>query len=271
VTYTLGKRLVSLNNVSQSFDGRPVLAGVSAEVWDIVRPGCITGQIVGILGPSGTGKTVLSRILTGLDAPASGSITIGDQTTPLQAGVVGYVPQNYPIFRHRTVGGNLVVAARQGGASAADAEAKARAYLERFGLADKWSSYPSQLSGGQRQRVAIARQLLCSEHYLVLDEPTTGLDPIMKDRVCQFIQEVASISEENTIFVISHDISSVATIADHLWLLGRTFNEKGESLGSSIRFQYDLVERGIAWEADPTATPGFAPLLREVRAKFGEL
>src|SRR5271169_4965686 len=145
MTHTIGQRLVSLNSVAKAFDGKPVLAGVSAEVWDIVRPGCITGQIIGILGPSGVGKSVLARILTGLDAPDAGSITIGDKTTPLEAGTVGYVPQNYPLFRHRTVGGNLLVAARQGGADAGLADVKARAYLERFGLSDKWGAYPSQL------------------------------------------------------------------------------------------------------------------------------
>lgn len=271
MNYELKGTLVKINDVSLVFDEKVILSHVNAEVRDIVRPGCITGQIVGILGPSGRGKTQLSRILTGLQAPTSGTITVGDKTTPLEAGTVGYVPQNYPLFRHRTVLANLILAARRGGMDPKTAEARAMDYLQRFELADKKAVYPAQLSGGQRQRVAIAQQLLCSKHYLVLDEPTTGLDPIMKDRVCDFIQQVAAIAEENTIFVVSHDIPAICSIADTLWLLGYVRDEKGQPLGSSLRFSYDLIERGIAWHEKPTELPAFTDLTRDIRAQFEEL
>lgn len=264
--------LISIKDVCMSFDGKPVLTNINAEVRDLVRPGCVTGQVIGILGPSGVGKTQLSRIMTGLQEPTSGLICVGaDQKKPVRAGLVGYVAQNYPLLRHRTVLGNLTVAARRAGLDATAARAKALEYLTMFDLSDKWAAYPAQLSGGQRQRIAIAQQLLCSEHYLILDEPTTGLDPIMKDKVCGFIQKVASIAEENTIFVISHDINAVLTMADTLWVLGRRRDAQGVSLGASIVQTYDLIERGIAWEADPPSAPAYRETQHEIRALFETL
>jgi len=272
--YELKETLVSINDVCLSYEGKPILKNVNATVRDIVREGCITGQIIGILGPSGVGKTQLSRIMTGLQQPTSGQVTVGSpghDAQPVHAGLVGYVPQNYPLLRHRKVLGNLVIAARKAGMDEDTAKAKALDYLKRFDLTEKWDVYPAQLSGGQRQRVAIAQQLLCSEHFLILDEPTTGLDPIMKDKVCTFVQDVAALSEENTIFVITHDIAAVMTIADHLWLLGRKRDEHGVSLGASIVETYDLIERDIAWHDQPRGLPAFQDLLREIRQRFETL
>ena len=271
-TYEYKDVLVSIKNLGLSFNGGPpVLANLSAEVRDLVRPGCITGQVIGILGPSGIGKTQLSRCLAGLQEPTTGAITVGSKTTPIEAGVVGYVQQNYPLLRHRTVLGNLLIAANRSGAPADEAEARAMDYLKRFDLSDKAGSYPAELSGGQRQRVAIAQQLLCSEHYLIQDEPTTGLDPVMKDKVCGFIRQVATISEENTIFVVTHDIASILTIADHLWLIGRERDAEGKSIGARILHEFDLIERGLAWEEDPSILPAFDDLHREIRNLFPSL
>ena len=273
VSYELKDVLVSIKDIGLAYGGRPILANLSAEVRDIVRPGCVTGQVVGILGPSGVGKTQLSRIMTGLQEPTSGEIRVGagDKSERVHAGLVGYVAQKYPLLRHRTVLGNLVTASRRAGASAAEAKDKSMDFLKRFDLSDKWDSYPAELSGGQQQRVAIAQQLLCSEHFLILDEPTTGLDPLMKDKVCALVRQVASISEENTIFVVTHDIAAILTIADHLWLLGRDRDAQGASLGARIQHHYDLIERGLAWRDDPQALPAFAETMREVRARFQEL
>lgn len=269
--YIVKDTLIQVKNVSVSFEGRPVLSDVNAEIKDIVRPDCIQGQVIGILGPSGVGKSVFSRVLTGLQKPTSGEVLVGAKGLPVEAGVVGFVSQHYPLFAHRTVLGNLVLAARRVTSDAKEAKEKAEAYLTKFDLMSKWDMYPSQLSGGQRQRVAIAQQLLCSEHYLVLDEPTTGLDPIMKDRVCELIKQVSCLTEENTIFVVSHDIPAVMSVADRLWLVGRKRDEKGESLGADIRYSYDLIERGIAWEEQPDRLPAFTDLAREIRQRFEEL
>jgi polar amino acid transport system ATP-binding protein/sulfate transport system ATP-binding protein len=272
--------LIRLDNVGVSYGSNTVLAGVSAEVKDIVRPGCVTGQIVGILGLSGVGKTQLTRVMAGLQQPTTGSVTVGPKRTPVTAGLVGYVAQNYPLLRHRTVLGNLTLAAKRAGGydeqerreRSGLAVQRAEGYLKKFSLDDKWDKYPAELSGGQRQRVAIAQQLLCSEHYLILDEPTTGLDPRMKDKVCDLIKQVASLSEENTIFVVTHDIAAILTIADHLWLLGRPPGLPADGrTGARILDTYDLIERGIAWRDNPQDLPAFTDLQREIRHRFNEL
>jgi polar amino acid transport system ATP-binding protein/sulfate transport system ATP-binding protein len=269
--YILKDTLVQIKDVNVSFGGRHVLLNVNAEVRDIVRPGCTQGQVIGILGPSGVGKSIMARVLTGLQTPDSGQVLIGPKSDPVQAGTVGYVSQHYPLFRHRTVLGNLMLAAKQGRTSE-DAKSKAEEYLQRFDLSAKWDAYPGQLSGGQRQRVAIAQQLLCSEHYLVLDEPTTGLDPIMKDHVCDLIRQVSNFKEENTVFVVTHDIPAALSVADRLWLFGRVRREIDlQPIGANIRYTYDLIERGIAWEEKPEQLPAFTELAREIRARFEEL
>ncbi len=270
-SYAYKEKLLDIQGVSLSFGEKRVLSGITAEVNNIVRPDCNQGQVVAILGPSGSGKTVFSRILAGLQTPTSGVVKVGPTGDPVRAGLVGYVPQNYTLLRHRTVEGNLAKAARSAGHSAAEAHTLAFEYLERFDLKDKWDAYPAELSGGQRQRIAIAQQLLCSEHYLILDEPTSGLDPIMKDKVIELVRKVSLMHEENTIFIVSHDIPSVVSVADHIWLIGRTRDEKGDSLGSNIRYQHDLIERGIAWQDKPTSLPQFTEVVREIRAQFETL
>jgi polar amino acid transport system ATP-binding protein/sulfate transport system ATP-binding protein len=281
--------LIRLDGVGVSYGDSAVLAGVTAEVRDIVREGCVTGQIIGILGPSGVGKTQLSRVMTGLQPPTAGKVTVAAPTAadparqvPVTAGLVGYVAQNYPLLGHRTVLGNLVLAARRSGLGHVGALREAERYLKEFRLQDKWDKYPAQLSGGQRQRVAIAQQLLCSEHFLVLDEPTTGLDPISKDKVCELIKQVAGLSEENTIFVVTHDVAAILTIADHLWMLGRPksdpYREPGSAQdkpaprpGARIVQTYDLIERGLAWQERPQDLPVYVDLQREIRARFNDL
>ncbi len=269
--YELKDVLIRIQEVEVSYGAVPVLKGLTAEVRDIQRPGCVTGQVIGILGPSGVGKTQLSRVLTGLQPPTAGRVTVGPDNKLVHAGLVGYVAQNYPLLRHRTILGNLTTAARRAGADANAAKDKAMGYLKQFNLEDKWDKYPVELSGGQRQRIAIAQQLLCSEHFLILDEPTTGLDPISKDKVCDLIKTVSGLSEENTIFVVTHDIASILTIADHLWLLGRERDEKGNSLGAHIKYEYNLIERGLAWQEKPQELPAFGEVQREIRARFETL
>src|ERR1700739_972253 len=134
---TYGKTLRNVKGVSLEYDGRPVLKHVSAEIKDIICSDHVQGQVVGFLGPSGIGKTQLFRIIAGLNKPTSGRVVINGQDRPVQAGEVGVVAQDYPLFEHRTVMSNLVLAANQKEKDDKTARDKVVQYLNDFELSDK--------------------------------------------------------------------------------------------------------------------------------------
>jgi NitT/TauT family transport system ATP-binding protein len=272
ISYELGATILKTTGVSLTLGGRAILRDVDLEIRDIRQPGRIVGQVVALLGPSGMGKTSLFRILAGLDPPTSGSVLIGEQLAPVERGKVGVVAQDYPLFVHRTVRGNLEVAGRQAGLSTEAANAKAHAFLERFQLLDHADRYPAQLSGGERQRVAIAQQFMCSEHLLLLDEPFSGLDPLAIEKVIELIAEVANLDELNTIIVVTHDIHAAMAVADHIWLLGRDRDPQGNPVpGARLQESYCLLDRGLAWRKGIDGTPEFLELQVEIRRRFASL
>lgn len=256
--YSLHDTLIQLEGVSAIRGGRLVLRDVSLAIQNIVRPDVADqGQVIGVLGPSGAGKTTLMRILAGLDAPDGGRVTIDG--APAAAGRVGVVFQHYPLLEHRRVLANLRVT----GCS----EAAARAWLARFDLADRADAWPGELSGGQRQRVAILQQLACGRTYLVMDEPFSGLDPLNKQHACDLIAEVARLGERNTLIIVTHDIREAVKVADTLWLVGK----RGDAPGSTIVDTYNLIERELAWEPAIERTPRFAAFVRELEDRFATL
>jgi len=269
---TYGKTLLKVEDVSLEYDGRPILKHVSAEIRDIIRPDCVQGQVVGFLGPSGIGKTQLFRIIAGLNKPTSGRVTVNGQDRPVQAGEVGVVAQDYPLFEHRTVMSNLLLAAGQKEKDSKTAHDKVVQYLSDFDLLDKARLYPVQLSGGQRQRCAIIQQILCSDHFLLMDEPFSGLDLLMLEKTSDLIQKVANMHELNTIIVVTHDITAAAAVSDHLWLMGRDHDSKGNPLpGSHIVETYDLIERDLCWHPQIVTHPSFVDFVREVKERFRTL
>ena len=261
--------ILRVENVSVTYGKTPILRELHLEIKDLVRPGFTQGQVVGLLGPSGMGKTTLFRILAGLDRPDTGIVRIEADGRIVERGMVGVVAQQYPLFAHRTVLGNLVVAGRRAGLSGGQAEAKSREFLKRFGLEEHGNKYPVQLSGGQRQRVAIAQQFMCSDHFLLMDEPFTGLDLLAEEKLCEFIKEMAQTDELKTFIIVTHDITAALSICDTIWLLGRDRDAQGSRIpGARIQKTYNLVERGIAWQDGITSHPDFLALLGEIRAMF---
>ncbi len=265
--------ILEIDKVCLELGGKTILRNVTAVIQDIVRPGMIQGQIVGFLGPSGVGKTKLFEIMAGLLKPTSGTVRVGSPLEPIQVGRVGVVQQNYPLFSHRSVWGNLMVAAGMSKTlQPQEREPKVRAILERFGLYANKDQFPAQLSGGQRQRIAIAQQLVCSETYLLLDEPFSGLDVNMVREVSEMLVEIANQNEMNTIIIVSHDIASTAAIADTLWVMGRDRTPEGAIIpGAYIKHLYDLIEMDLCWRKDLQNDPKFEQLLREVRGLFPNL
>jgi NitT/TauT family transport system ATP-binding protein len=261
--------LLKVENVSVSYDGKPILRDVNIEVKDIVRPGMTQGQVVGLLGPSGIGKTSLFRILAGLEKPDSGRVLVNREQVEVERGMVGVVAQNYPLFNHRTIGGNLRVAGKQAGLKGTALKEKTEAYLKRFGIDEQATNYPSQLSGGQRQRAAIAQQFMCSEHFLLMDEPFSGLDLVAQGRVINFVKEMAAASELSTFIIVTHDIRAAMEVSDTLWLLGRDRDANGDIIpGARIQKTFDLIECGLAWCEGISTTPEYQKLSQEIQELF---
>ncbi|MBI4509306.1 MAG: ABC transporter ATP-binding protein [Deltaproteobacteria bacterium] len=266
-----GDLLLDVKDVSQKLGGSQILEGVTFQVKDRVRPDKVTGQIAGLLGPSGVGKTRLIRIVAGLDVPDAGSVTRGDGA-PIAAGEVGVVFQHYPLLKHRTIRSNLDVAASIGGTTGERATSRIDMLLERFGLAHRQNLYPMQLSGGQRQRAAIAQQIVCHKKLLLLDEPFSGLDPAALDECIKLLVEVAHIDEETTLVIVTHDIKAAMKVSDALFMLGRDRDASGKvTSGAKVQKTYDLVELGLAYREDVEFDPAFTALEREIKAEFKRL
>ena len=270
--YKYGDTLLSVKDVSVSYGGVPILRDLNLEIKNLIRPGYTQGQVVGLLGPSGIGKSTLFRLLSGVDVPDKGTVEIDKERRTVERGMVGVVAQHYPLFAHRTVHSNMMIAGKKAKLSGADADRKCKAFLKRFGLEEQANKYPVQLSGGQRQRVAIAQQFMCSDHFLLMDEPFTGLDMLAEERLCEFIVEMAQSDELNTIVIITHDISAALSICDTVWLMGRDRDPQGNIIpGARIQKTFNLIDRGVAWESGNTSRPEFLQLLGEIRALFPHL
>lgn len=270
--YSFGETLLDIEDVSLEYHGRQVLKNVNAHIKDIVVPGKSQGQVVGFLGPSGIGKTQLFRIIAGLNKPTSGEVRLHGSDHPVRPGEVGVVAQNYPLFEHKTVYSNLMLAARKGGLKGPADEETVSQYAKEFDLEDRLFAYPAQLSGGQRQRCAIIQQLLTGGHFLLMDEPFSGLDLLMLEKTCKLVTRIASLHELNTIIVVTHDVTAAAVVSDHIWLMGRDTGPDGKKLpGARIVKEYNLIERGLAWQPDLATNPKLLDFTREVKNEFRNL
>jgi len=279
-TYNIGDPLLTVKNVSLSFGSVPILRDISFQIRDYMRPDTPDikqGQVMAILGPSGIGKSELMKFVAGFEnhaATVSGEILLGLEQIPTQAGYVGFVFQDYPLIRHRRVWGNLMKVARKTSKSEAEAKEQAEKLLERFQLKEQWNKFPRQLSGGQRQRAAIAQQLLSSDHFLIMDEPFSGLDPNAILEVCKLLWEVSESDELSTVLVITHDLVAAAMVADRIIMLGRDSGADGTKIpGAYIKKDYNLLDPSIdlAWHHDISLDPRFSDFVRVLRADYRDL
>lgn len=267
VDHRTTEHLLDIQNVSLKFGDNLVLRDVNA----IITRSDNLGEVIGFLGPSGIGKTQLSRIVAGLQAPTSGQVLLSDGT-PTGPGLACMVPQSYPMFDYLTVRSNLEVAGRQGGLSPLDNQHKVETLSEQLGLKDHWDKYPCALSGGTKQRVAIARQLMCSSHYMVMDEPFSGLDPIMKCHAGEVILQLAQMDTYNTIIIVTHDIVQALKVSDMVWLMGYERDGNNNPIaGARLVETIDLAALGLAWEPGVERKSDFLDLVHHVEDRFETL
>jgi ABC-type nitrate/sulfonate/bicarbonate transport system ATPase subunit len=279
--YTKKEVLLQVKDLSLSYDGKCILHDINLCIRDVVRPGLQQGQVVSLVGRSGIGKTQLFRMLSGLQRPDGGSITIRERMPvekkngaievfrerQVRPGDMGVIFQNYYQFRWRTVQQSLMMAARRNIRLAGKEEDAIRQYTLQFDVPDILHRYPAQLSGGQQQRVSIIQQLLKGSDFLLLDEPFSGLDVCVLDKVVELLIRVSLSDELKTLIIVSHDIETAVAISDTVFILGRTpgAGKTAGQEGSTIVREIDLMERGLAWQKEVRQEKTFAETIREIK------
>ncbi len=217
-------KMLLLKNLQISFNDEQVLKGINLTVNK--------GDVVTLIGPSGTGKTTLLRCINYLEKPDDGEITLGDVHLDYKSirkkdilkirRKTAMVFQQYNLFKHKTVIENVMEAQM-----VVQKKSKKAAYeksmeeLEKVGLLDKINAYPSQLSGGQQQRVSIARALAVEPEVILFDEPTSALDPELVGEVLKVIEAVAKSGI--TIVLVTHEMSFAQNISTKV-----VFMDKGK-------------------------------------------
>ena len=215
---------IVLQNLTKIFPSRNKKSGeevVAVNDFTFTIP---DGTLVGLLGPSGCGKSTLLRCMNFLEEPTGGTVAIDGVVLKNDASIndvrkeVGMVFQRFNLFPHMTVLENLMLAPlKVRGIQKAEAEATAKMYLEKVGLADKANAYPEQLSGGQQQRVAIARALCMKPKVMLFDEPTSALDPEMINEVLDVMKTLAH--EGMTMVVVTHEMGFAREVGDRVIFL----------------------------------------------------
>ncbi len=199
--------MLEIKDIKKAFDGKEILKGISFKVHD--------GEIAALIGPSGTGKTTLLRCINFLERADSGNITIDDISVDVKQAKKkdileicrhsGMVFQSYNLFRNKTVLENvaegLIVVKKKTGK---EAEEIAKRELDKVGMLNHLSQYPSQISGGQQQRVSIARAMAMEPSILLMDEPTSALDPELSKEVLATIRKVAE--QGVPVLIVTHEI-----------------------------------------------------------------
>jgi ABC-2 type transport system ATP-binding protein len=226
--------MIAADSVTKRYGAREALRGVSFSAP--------AGERLAVIGPNGAGKTTLLSILAGIVEPTAGSV---------QAGRVGWVPQETAVYGKLSVAENLRLFARL--EKVADVDGAVGRALDQTGLSDRAGDELSTLSGGNRQRVNIAIGLLGEPPVLLLDEPSSALDPRHRQRVWTFLDRLAA--EGTTIVFATHDLAEAARHADRLLVLadgellfGGTPDELETTVGAARDFEAAFVaylrERG---------------------------
>lgn len=201
---------VELKNINKNFG--------DYKASDNVNFGVEKGKLIGLLGPSGSGKTTILRMIAGLETPDSGDIIIdGVRVNDIAASKrgIGFLFQNYALFRYMTVYDNIAFGLRVQKADKKKIDERVRELIKLIGLEGLEKRYPSQLSGGQRQRVAFARALAPNPQLLLLDEPFAAIDAKVRKELRSWLREMIEKLGVTSIFV-THDQDEAIEVADEI-------------------------------------------------------
>ena len=209
--------MIKIEHLSKTYGNLAVLKDVNAEIKK--------GEVISIIGPSGTGKSTFLRCLNLLETPSSGDIYIdGENIFPKKVKTsrirlkMGMVFQSFNLFEHLSVLDNITLGpVKLLKKTKTDAEKKAIELLQVVGLAEKMNAYPNELSGGQKQRVAIARCLAMEPEIILFDEPTSALDPTMVSEVLGVIRRLAK--EGMTMVIVTHEMRFARDISTRVFYM----------------------------------------------------
>ncbi len=255
MTYNMQNTLLYVENLSVAYGDKVIIKDVNLVEKDVVREGHITGQVIAVVGRSGRGKSTLFKALTGLVKPTSGKVLIADTQTgaendakEVQEGDIGFVDQKYTLFRNKTVYETMQFALRRKEMTTEEKHSQIMQYLKDWGLENEKDQYPCELSGGQRQRTAVIEQIFCSGHYMVLDEPFSGLDVGNIEDVKKAFDLITASHEFNTIIYSTHDIELAVELADSVYVIGYPTIEGERMDYGTIVKHFDMKEIGLAWK-----------------------
>ena len=219
----VGPVRIRVESLTKRHEGRTVLDAVSLEVR--------AGEVLGIVGPGGHGKSVLLKHLPGLLIPDRGRVLLDDKDLATLSAFelararegIGYLFQNYALFDFMTVADNLAFPLRQERRhTPADIEKKVRAALDAVGLARAYTQFPRELSGGMKKRVGLARATITRPSIALYDDPSAGLDPVTSSRIFALIADMhASMADQAQAaasVVVSHDIDRMRAVVDR-WIV----------------------------------------------------
>lgn len=216
--------VLDVQDLHKSFGDLKILKGISLSLYK--------GEVISLLGSSGSGKSTFLRCLNLLETPDSGRITLNNEELELKASPkgliaknqkqlqkyrsrVGMVFQSFNLWAHMTVLENVIEAPIHVlGIPKKDAIATAEKLLDKVGLLNKKDAFPNSLSGGQQQRVAIARTLAMNPDVILFDEPTSALDPELVQEVLKVIQELAK--EGMTMIIVTHEMDFARNVSDKI-------------------------------------------------------
>ena len=205
--------ILELRKISKIFPTHPAVKQVSLEI--------MPGEFFSLLGPSGCGKTTTLRMIAGFEAPTDGEVWLNgsriDHLPPYRRNV-NTVFQSYALFPHLTVQGNVEFGLRRKGE--ADIASRVAKVLEQVQMTGKESRKPSELSGGERQRVALARSLVLAPDVLLLDEPLSALDPLLRKQVRSELKDLQRRSGVTFLFV-THDQEEALSMSDRIAVMNR--------------------------------------------------
>lgn len=177
------------------------------------------GEFVSIIGSSGTGKSTLFKLISGLLEPNHGDIQVNGEKHSNRLGKVGYMPQKDLLLPWRTVLDNVLLPVEVMKDNKQQRISEIREWLSRFGLADYEKAFPHELSGGMRQRVAFLRTILTGHDLLLLDEPFGALDSLTKRNMHSWLLELLGDLKKTIVF-ITHDLEEAILLSDRIYLIG---------------------------------------------------